>query len=271
MLIDWFTVGAQALNFLVLVWLLKRFLYKPILNAIDAREKRIAAELADAASLRVAAKKEQDEFQIKKQALEAERGSLLSKAAEEANAARERLLADARGQIDSLRVQQSNAMQNDQTRLAQEITRSAAQEVFAIARKVLKDLAAADLEERMGEVFTRRLREMDSKAKESLVTALRTSTEPAIVRSTFEMPPKERATIQNALNETFPAELRLRFETAPNTVDGIELTVNGQKLAWSIAEYLEQLERQLASILDAQAMPALQTAPATKAPVTEAA
>ncbi len=48
MLIDWFTVGAQALNFVILVWLMKRFLYKPILDAIDAREKRIATELADA-------------------------------------------------------------------------------------------------------------------------------------------------------------------------------------------------------------------------------
>ena len=38
MLIDWFTVVAQAANFLVLVWLLKRFLYKPILGAMDARE-----------------------------------------------------------------------------------------------------------------------------------------------------------------------------------------------------------------------------------------
>ena len=46
MLIDWFTVGAQALNFLILVWLLKRFLYKPILHAIDEREKGIAAQLA---------------------------------------------------------------------------------------------------------------------------------------------------------------------------------------------------------------------------------
>ena len=48
MLIDWFTVGAQALNFLVLVWVLKHFLYKPILDAIAAREKGIAAKLADA-------------------------------------------------------------------------------------------------------------------------------------------------------------------------------------------------------------------------------
>jgi F0F1-type ATP synthase membrane subunit b/b' len=50
MLIDWFTVGAEAINFLILMWLLKRFLYKPILDAIESREQKIAAELADAAT-----------------------------------------------------------------------------------------------------------------------------------------------------------------------------------------------------------------------------
>ena len=45
--IDWFTVLVQAINFLILVWLLKRFLYKPILHAIDEREKGIATQLAD--------------------------------------------------------------------------------------------------------------------------------------------------------------------------------------------------------------------------------
>ena len=64
MLIDWFTVGAQALNFIVLVWLLKRFLYKPILNAIDAREKLIAAKLADADTKVAEAKKERDAFEL---------------------------------------------------------------------------------------------------------------------------------------------------------------------------------------------------------------
>ncbi len=60
MLIDWFTVVAQALNFLILVWLLKRFLYKPILNALDAREKRIAAELADADARKAEARQERE-------------------------------------------------------------------------------------------------------------------------------------------------------------------------------------------------------------------
>jgi len=65
MLIDWFTVGAQALNFLILVWLMKHFLYKPILHAIDEREKRVAAELADADKKRPKPKKRATSLSIK--------------------------------------------------------------------------------------------------------------------------------------------------------------------------------------------------------------
>ena len=77
MLIDWFTVSAQVVNFLILVWLLKRFLYKPILHAIDAREKRIAAELADADAKMSEAQQERDEFQHKNEAFDQQRSALL--------------------------------------------------------------------------------------------------------------------------------------------------------------------------------------------------
>ena len=96
MLIDWFTVGAQALNFLILVWLMKRFLYKPILHAIDEREKRIAAELADADAKKVEAKRERDEFQHKNDEFDQQRAALLGQATDEANAVRQRLLDEAR-------------------------------------------------------------------------------------------------------------------------------------------------------------------------------
>src|ERR1700689_2370801 len=102
MLIDWFTIGAQALNFLILVWLLKRFLYKPILNAIDAREKRIAAELADADAKKAEAQKDRDEFQHKSEAFDQQRAALLSKGTDEANAERQHLLDDARKASDAL-------------------------------------------------------------------------------------------------------------------------------------------------------------------------
>jgi F-type H+-transporting ATPase subunit b len=58
-LIDWFTVGAQLLNFIILVWLMKRFLYQPVLDAIAAREQKIAAQLADVAAAKAQAHRQQ--------------------------------------------------------------------------------------------------------------------------------------------------------------------------------------------------------------------
>ena len=55
MSIDWVTVAAQAVNFLVLVWLLKRFLYRPILDGIDARERDIEARVTAAATAKAEA------------------------------------------------------------------------------------------------------------------------------------------------------------------------------------------------------------------------
>jgi F-type H+-transporting ATPase subunit b len=255
MLIDWFTVGAQVLNFLILVWLMRRFLYKPILNAIDAREKRIAAELADAAAKKADAKRERDEFQQKNENLDQQRAALLSKATDEANIERERLLGEARKAADALSAKRQESLANDAGNLNQAITRRTQDEVFAIARKALTDLATTSLEERMVEVFTRRLRALNGEAKAAFVEALKTASAPALVRSAFDLPPDQRAAIQKALNETCSAEVRIRFETAPDLVSGIELASNEQKVAWSIADYLASLEQGVGELLKARDKP----------------
>jgi F-type H+-transporting ATPase subunit b len=249
MLIDWFTVGAQALNFLILVWLMKRFLYKPILNAIATREKLIAAELADAAAKKAEAQKDRDAFQHKNEEFDRQRDALMSKATDEAKAERQRLLDEARNAADALSAKRQETLRSDARNLSQAIARRTQDEVFAISRKALADLATTSLEERMGEVFTRRLREMDGKAKETLGAALKTTPGPAVVSSAFDLPPEERAKIQNAINETFSADVHLRFETAPDLVGGIELSANGQKVAWSIADYLASLKKGVGELL----------------------
>ncbi len=75
------------------------------------------------------------------------------------------------------------------------------------------------------------------------------------MRSAFDLPDEQRATIQNALNETFSAEIRIRFETAPDLISGIELSTNGQKVAWSISDYLASLETGVSELLNKQAKP----------------
>ena len=265
MLIDWFTVGAQALNFIILVWLLKRFLYKPILDAVEAREKRIATELADADAKKGEAQKERDEFQHKNEQFDQQRAALLSKATDEAKAERQRLIEEARKAADALSAKRQETLRTDAHNLNQAIRRRTQQEVFAIARKALTDLATASLEERMGEVFTRRLRTMDGKLKEGLAEALKTASKPALVRSAFDLPAEQRAAIQKALNETFSTEVQVRFETAPDLVSGIELTTSGQKVAWSIADYLASLETGVGELLKEKDKTEPKTAPEPKA------
>jgi F-type H+-transporting ATPase subunit b len=249
MLIDWFTVSAQLVNFLVLVWLLKRFLYRPILQAIDAREKRVAQVLSDAEAKNAEAQSERDTFQTKNDAFDKQRAELMSQATEEAKAERQRLLDEARQAADALAAQRMEGLRNDAQTLGHALTLRTKQEVFAIARKALADLSGTTLEQCLAEVFTRRLRELDEGAKELLAEALSSASAPALVRSAFELPAEPRAAIQQALNETFSADIPLRFETAPELIGGIELTTNGRKVAWSIADYLSALEKSVGELL----------------------
>ena len=255
MLIDWFTVSAQVVNFLILVWLLKRFLYKPILRAIDAREQRIAKELADADTKKTEAQKEREKFQKKNEEFDQQREELLSKAKAEAKAERQRLLNAAGQAADALRAKRQDALKREQQSLNDEITRRTREEVFAIARKTLTDLAGTTLEERMSEVFTRRLRELNKEEKEGLAKALKTSSGPVLVRSAFELPSEQQSAIQHALQETFTAETQVRFETAPDVISGIELTANGRKVAWNTADYLASLEKSVVELLKEQSKP----------------
>ncbi|MFO7691716.1 MAG: F0F1 ATP synthase subunit delta [Vicinamibacterales bacterium] len=249
--IDWFTVGAQVVNFLILVWLLKRFLYQPVLDAIDAREKRIAAELADAGAKQSQARNERDELQHKNAEFDQQRGQLLNTAREEADTERQRLIEEARQAADALRVRQQDALARAHASLSGDIERRAREEVFAIARRTLADLAGTSLEERASEVFTRRVRELDDEAKRELALALTSSPEAAVVRSAFDLPPAQQAAIQEALNDVGSAVIPVRFETDPDVISGIEITANGRKVAWSIAGYLASLARSIGDVTSA--------------------
>lgn len=253
MLIDWFTVGAQTINFLILVWLLKRFLYQPILDAIDVREQRIATELADAEMKKAEAQRERDRFQLKNQEFDQQRDALFSQAKNEAKAERLRLLEQARTDAATLNSKRQESLRQEQLALQQAISRRAQQEVFDIARKVLADLAGVSLEERMVDVFVRQLQALNSDAKDELTTAIQGTSHPVTVRTTFELQPDQCATINNAIKQTLKSSTAIHFETSPELISGIELSTDGRKVVWSIADYLTSLENGFREILKEKA------------------
>ncbi len=259
MLIDWFTVAAQLVNFLILMWLMKRFLYKPILHAIDERERRIAKELSDADQKKSGAQKEGDEFRHKNEVFDQERAALLSKATGEAQAERERLLTEAKKAADALNAKQQEALRSDEQRIYGAIRLRTQSEVFSVARKTLKDLAGADLEERIVEAFIRRLHELTGAEKDSFASAFKASPAPVVVHSTFKLSPALSASIEGTIKAMLGANAEIQIETAPELISGIELVANGRKVAWSIAEYLTTLEDAVSEILKAKEKPELKS------------
>jgi F-type H+-transporting ATPase subunit b len=263
-LIDWFTVAAQALNFIILVWLLKRVLYKPIMAAIDARERLVAAQLADAATKKTVADQAMEEFKNRNETFDRDRAALLVKATDEAKTQSARLLEAARGAADALQGKRRDALQREMKELRESLARRARQAFFALARRAFKDLANGSLEAQMIALFCERLRAIKKEDKDKLATAIQASTGPVSIRSAFALPRELQDTVQSVINETFQRQAPLRFEVAPELVSGIELTAQGQRIGWSIAEYLAALERAIAEVLPAAAAATPPSPPASQ-------
>ena len=105
MQIDWWTLGLQAINALVLIWLLNRFLFRPVAAILTERQAETRRIVAEAEAAKAAAEKERDSAQKTASELAASRSEALKDAAEDAEKQKALLLAAARGEADRLRAE----------------------------------------------------------------------------------------------------------------------------------------------------------------------
>jgi F-type H+-transporting ATPase subunit b len=255
MLIDWFTVGAQAINFLILVWLLQRFLYRPVLAAIDAREQKVSARLVAAAAREAQAQAAGQDFRRRTEEFDRERESLLRKATDEAATERQRLVESARQDSQLLRSKLTAALANERAALNQRLVTQTQAEVLALARGALHDLADVGLEDRITTVFITRLQDLPPEkqtwrgATPSPPGQLGATPPVALVRSAFELASPRRSDIEVAIKKLMGADVTIRFETSATLVCGIELTLDGVRLAWSIDDYLTSISANIDALV----------------------
>ncbi len=88
-----------------------------------------------------------------------------------------------------------------------------------------------------------------------MAAAFKTSNHTVSVHSAFDLAPAQRNAIESAVKDTFAPDAHVQFETAPELVSGIELSTNGQKVAWSISDYLSTLEKSAGELLHEDAKP----------------
>ena len=249
MLIDWFTIAAQIINFLILLWLLKRFLYRPVLNAMNEREKKITQRLTDAEHARQEARQQAEQYRDKTAELAAQRESLLNEARAEAETLRKELFHQARQEVSEIQERWQRSIQQEKEAFLRDLYQRATTQTYEIARKALSDLANKDLETHVIENFLLRIENLDSEEQASLNAALAEASGKVLVRSAFEISPGMREKILAQLGAIAPDGFEVRFEALPEVSCGIELKMAGKKVAWSLASYLEALQENLSQAL----------------------
>ena len=247
--IDWFTVTAQAINFLLLVWLMKRFLYKPVLRAIDAREKRIEEQLSDAKAQKMAAQKEKEEFQRKNEIFDQERTELMNAAVEKAKNEKIHLLEEARSSAETLRAKWREGLEKDASRLEEDFQKRVRKDVFFIVRKTLSDLAGEELESKIIDLFLLRLGKMDEKERKSLAPKTMGPDSSVQLRTAFSLTEEQRNTIGQEVKKLFSLKEEPKFTVEKDLVAGIELAVSGQKISWTIDDYLLSLRESVEDVM----------------------
>lgn len=237
MLIDWTTVIFQIINFLILIALLKRFLYGPVIRAMDEREKTIAARLAEAARLEQEATEHasrladaQRNFADKREQLHQEVKIEIARWKEESI---ERLQAD----IDAQQKNWQKNLEDGQGAFLKKLKITISRQVFDISKKALAELADKRLEGRLIEVFLEKIhRETETQDKMH---------EHFTIVSGFPLGMEERATLENSLKEIFPKQMELSFREEKELGFGIRLLAGDRKWEWNLNRYMHDIEDQI--------------------------
>jgi F-type H+-transporting ATPase subunit b len=252
MSIDWFTLVAQILNFILLVWLLKRFLYKPILDAIDARENLVASQINDAKVQLEKAEIEQNKFQEKNEKFDTERSILLVKMEKDVEDEKRKRMEAVRKDAEALRIQLQENLKSQEDSFKKVFISEAQKNFFSISQKMLKHLASAELEDQMLTVFIRELKTIAPAIKQEFIAAVNKGSDPVVVRSAFELSTAHKAIIEAAISEQLVKVDAVQYSVSPDQISGIELSSRDYKFSWTIAEYLKTLEAQTMEIVAAK-------------------
>lgn len=245
MLINWFTVAAQIVNFLILVALLKHFLYGPIVAAMTAREGRIAAQLTEARQKKQEAEQEEASLRQQIREIEGQRQQMLTEAGRQAEAHKQELFSQARQEVEQIRQKWAASLRREQENFLQNLKQRLAQEVVAISRRALKELGDQELEQRLTEVFLDRLRLLPPEEQAAIQESVQETGGELLITTAFELSEETRQKIAAQVQEQFGRGLALRFATSGELLAGLELLTSSRKLAWSLGSFLDSLEEDL--------------------------
>ncbi|MGI9416590.1 MAG: hypothetical protein ACR2RA_02000 [Geminicoccaceae bacterium] len=242
MQIDWIKVIAQLVNFLVLIWLLKRFLYGPITKGIERREARIAGRMQQAEDAKREAEIQAEALAEQRAALDRRQDKMMDEARHQAKTLRDLLEREAREEVETLRIAWRRQVEDERKAFLDSVRLSTAHYVGGLAREVLLAFADADLEIEAAKRFAEHLRTLDDESREELAAAAQSMEAPALIESSFELSAPAKTQLTRTLHEVIAEDMDVDYRQRSDLLLGLRLRICGRTVAWNFAEYLDRLE-----------------------------
>ncbi|HMN22249.1 MAG TPA: hypothetical protein PKA16_12765 [Ottowia sp.] len=239
MSVDWITVVAQLANFLLLVWLLRRFLYRPILAGIDAREAEIARRMAAADEARERAQAAEQRFRRQVEHSVAEQDQVVAEALQATEQQRAQLMAEARSELERQRRAWQAHLAHERDEFMQRLRGAGALTLLELTRKALHDLADEELEAAIARQLGRRLAAMDAELRAAVGASrqARLSTHAPLAAT-------QQQALQAALAPLLPG-VALDFVVDAGQAPGVVLQAGGARVAWTVDSYMDEFDAAL--------------------------
>ncbi|MGC1303861.1 MAG: hypothetical protein WA840_15960 [Caulobacteraceae bacterium] len=239
--IDGWTLALQAINVLVLIWLLSRFLYRPVMAAIAARQAEAGKLLAEAQAAKDQAAADTAALKGRIEGLQAEAETLRAKAEADAQAACKALLDQATKEAAGAKAQAQAALVVERTAAALQLDHDAARLAVAIAEKLLHRIPSQAAADALFQALLDSLGALPEAAREQLAT----TDEPLEIVTAELLPPTDQAKRRAALLALLPSTPTISFRNDPALIAGFELHGPHTLIVNSWRADLERVTREL--------------------------
>jgi F-type H+-transporting ATPase subunit b len=235
--LTWSTFLLEIINFLVLIWILKRFLFHPVRAVIARRRAAIEKRMQDAEALQVEALTLKQQYQDRLTDWEMEKQQLRRTLAEELESERVDRLSEITQQIESERERDRVTKQRQQEDLLHSMEETAIRQGAAFATRLLQVAAGAETEARLIEQVIEALDRLPQSRIESFQAAQREKADLHIVTA-YPLGESQQRRLQAALTRLIASHRPPNFERDETLLAGIRIATGNWLLGCNLKDEL---------------------------------
>jgi len=237
--LNWSTFILEIINFLVLVWILKRFLYKPVLEVIARRRAGIEKTLATARALHDDARKLQEQYEGRLAAWEKERQQARNALAGELEIERARRMTELQDTLEQVQQQARVAEARRREDTVQRLEEAALGQGARFATRLLEQAAGPDIENRLVDLAIGELGRLPADQTATLREGAGRPPEAILVSSAFPIDQDRKQRLGQTLAGITGTQIPLRFEQDAELLAGVRITFGAWVLGANLRDELE--------------------------------